>query len=247
MDRNQQVKDYLTYYAAFPHPPRFAVMLNGPWGIGKTFLLKEFLKLVAAGGLRCLYVSLYGLTSFEEIDDAILRAMYPLLDNKGIQLAGRAVRAAGKFFRVDLDLAPKDILAKANADLFVFDDLERCDIPVSRVLGYINEFVEHDTRKVIIVANEKEIRGGDDYHRIREKVIGKTFEIQSALKQALETFTKSIDDKRARDFLESKSENISQIYHQSGLNNLRILQQTMWDFERFSWCYQRPTERTTMP
>ena len=138
MDRNQQVKEYLAYYARFPHPPRFAVMLNGPWGIGKTFLLQEFLKSIAADGLKHVYISLYGLTSFEEIDDAISRAMYPLLDNKGIQLAGRAVKAAGKFFRIDFDVNLQDVLTKANADIFVFDDLERCDIPISRVLGYIN-------------------------------------------------------------------------------------------------------------
>ena len=135
MDRNQQVKDYLTYYIAFPNPPHFAVLVNGPWGIGKTFLLKEFLKPIAAGGLKYVYVSLYGLTSFDEIDDAIFRAMYPLLENKGIQLTGRAAKALGKFFRIDLDLGAKDILNKANADVFVFDDLERCNIPVSRVLG----------------------------------------------------------------------------------------------------------------
>ena len=100
-------------------------------------------------------------------------------------------------------------------------------------MGYINEFVEHEDRKVIIVANENEIRGDDDYARIREKVIGKTFEIQSALEQALGAFTESVGDKRARDFLASKSEDISKIYHQSELHNLRVLQQTMWDFERF--------------
>src|SRR4051794_27640766 len=117
MDRNQQVKDYLKYYANFPHPPHFAVMLNGPWGIGKTFLLKEFLNSDAIAGMKHVYVSLYGLTSFEEIDDAILRAMYPLLEYKGIQLAGRAVKSAAKFFRIDLDLKAEDILTKANADL----------------------------------------------------------------------------------------------------------------------------------
>ena len=233
MDRNQQVKDYLTYYTAFPNPPHFAVMLNGPWGIGKTFLLKEFLKSIAVGGVKYVYVSLYGLTSFDEIEDALFRATYPLLDYKGIQLAGRAAKALGKFLRIELDLGAKDILNKANADVFVFDDLERCNIPVSRVLGYINEFVEHEDRKVIIVANENEIRGDDDYARIREKVIGKTFEIQPALEQALGAFTESVVDKRARDFLGSKSEDISKIYHESQLHNLRVLQQTMWDFERF--------------
>ena len=64
-------------------------------------------------------------------------------------------------------------------------------------------------------------------------MIGKTFEIQSALEQALEAFIKSVDDLAARKFLEFKSEDISRIYHQSDLNNLRIVQQTIWDFERF--------------
>ncbi len=233
MDRNQQVKEYLTYYTAFLHPPRFAVMLNGPWGIGKTFVLREFLGSTAAGGVKYVWVSLYGLSSFDEIDDALFRATYPLLDNKGIQLAGRGMKSLGKFFRIDIDLAAKDVLNKPKADLFVFDDLERCGIPISRVLGYINEFVEHEGRKVVIVANEKEIKGDDDYVRIREKVTGKTFEIQSALEQALECFTGSVDDKRARDFLAPSSEDITAIYHQSELQNLRVLQQTIWDFERF--------------
>ncbi len=198
MDRNQQVKEYLTYYTAFLHPPRFAVMLNGPWGIGKTFVLREFLGSTAAGGVKYVWVSLYGLSSFDEIDDALFRATYPLLDNKGIQLAGRGMKSLGKFFRIDIDLAAKD-----------------------------------EGRKVVIVANEKEIKGDDDYVRIREKVTGKTFEIQSALEQALECFTGSVDDKRARDFLAPSSEDITAIYHQSELQNLRVLQQTIWDFERF--------------
>lgn len=232
MDRNQHVKDYLAYYVGFPSPPRFAVLLNGPWGIGKTFLVKEFMKPFADRGLRYVYVSLYGLTSLDEIDDALFRAMYPLLDNKGVQLAGRAAKALGKYFRVDVDLHAKDVLNKANSDLFIFDDLERCDLPINRVLGYINEFVEHEDRKVIIIANEKEIKGGEDYGRIREKLIGKTLEIQSAFEQALEAFTGSIQDSQAKTFLTSKTDTISEVYHQSELNNLRVLQQTMWDFER---------------
>ncbi len=232
MDRNQHVKEYLAYYTAFLQPPHFAVLLNGPWGIGKTFLLKEFLKGIETAKKRAVYVSLYGLSSFEEVDDALFRAIYPILDNKGIQLAGRAVKAAGKFFHVDIDLNAKDILSKANADLFVFDDLERCEISVGRVLGYINEFVEHEDRKVIIVANEAEIKQDEEYRRIREKVIGKTFEIQSAFEQALDAFVEGIKSKSARKFLKGKIEEITTLYTQANLDNLRILQQTMWDLER---------------
>jgi len=233
MDLNQHIKDYLAYYIAFSEAPRFAVLVSGPWGIGKTFLVKEFMKPLAADSLRCVYVSLYGLTSLDEIDDALFRAMYPILDHKGVRIAGRAAKALGKYFSVDIDLRAKDVFNRANADLFIFDDLERCDLPVNRVLGYINEFVEHEGRKVIIIANEKEIDDGDEYKRIREKLIGKTFEIQTAFEQALEAFIASIKDESAKKLFFSKSLVISEIYYNSDLHNLRVLQQTMWDFERF--------------
>ena len=177
MDRNQHVKDYLEYYINFPKAPHFAVLLNGPWGIGKTFLVEEFMKSLATTGLRYVRVSLYGLTSFEEVDDALFRAMYPVLENKGVQLVGRTAKMIGKHFGWSSEFGLKDILDKAKSDVFIFDDLERCAMPVSRVLGYINEFIEREDRKVIIIANEEELDGGEEYARIREKLVGKTFEI----------------------------------------------------------------------
>lgn len=38
-----------------------------------------------------------------------------------------------------------------------FDDLERVNMSIDEVLGYINNFVEHDGIKVIIIGNEDEI------------------------------------------------------------------------------------------
>lgn len=43
--------------------------------------------------------------------------------------------------------------------IFVFDDLERCDCPLNEVFGFLNELVEHENTKVIIVANEAELSG----------------------------------------------------------------------------------------
>ncbi|MBY5924409.1 MULTISPECIES: P-loop NTPase fold protein [unclassified Halomonas] len=233
MDRNQHVKEYLTYYTSFPHPPRYAVLLNGPWGIGKTHLLKEFLGELPSKGIRYIYLSLYGLTTLDEIDDVLFRAMYPVFDNKSVKITGRAVKALGKYLNISVDLKAKELLDRANAEIFVFDDLERCNIPVNRVLGYINEFVEHEGRKVLIICNEREIKDKDDYTRVREKLIGKTLEIQSALEQALSAFLALAKDDQSREFMASQIDEVSIIYHQSELHNLRVLQQTIWDFERF--------------
>ncbi|MBB3066432.1 P-loop NTPase fold protein [Limibacillus halophilus] len=233
LDPNQHVVDYLRHYVRSPSAPHFAVMLNGPWGIGKTFFVKEFVKSVADEDLRHVYVSLYGLNSFDEIDDAIFRAMYPILENKGVKFAGRAAKTLGKYFRFELGIQPKDFLERANSDLFIFDDLERCAIPrIERILGYINEFVEHEERKVIIIANEREINDCERYQSVREKLIGKTLEIQSTFHQALEAFIGAIENVGAKRFLSSNADVIFEVYNQSELYNLRILQQSLWDFER---------------
>ena len=44
-----------------------------------------------------------------------------------------------------------------GAFIFIFDDLERCDCSLNEVFGFLNELVEHENTKVIIIANEKEI------------------------------------------------------------------------------------------
>jgi hypothetical protein len=94
--------------------------------------------------------------------------------------------------------------------------------------------VEHDGCKVLIIANENEIANGDDYRKRREKLIGKTLEIQSAFEEAFTHFVSLIDFPEARSLFEKNAAEIAFIYQQSTSNNLRILQQTMWDFERFS-------------
>lgn len=240
MDTNQHIKDYLSYYLSFSMPPRFAVLLNGPWGIGKTFLVRNFVKSLAKEGFSHVYVSLYGLTSLDEIDDAIFRSMYPVLENKGVKIGGRALKTIGKYLNLEIDLQAKDFLNKASSDLYIFDDLERCEMPINSVMGYINGFVEHDDRKVIVIANEEEIRDADGYRRIREKLIGKTFHIQSVFEEAMETFIASVRNERTRSAVQANSSVISDIYHQSELNNLRVLQQAIWDFERV---YVRLEER----
>ncbi|WOB51236.1 KAP family NTPase [Xanthomonas hydrangeae] len=230
-DRNFHIKEYLYYYLSLPKSPGFAVLLDGPWGIGKTFVIKKFLGEMNKETMPYIYVSLYGIRSVDDIDDAILQSMYPVLAKKGVALSGRALKSIGKYFNVELDLKAKDFISKTKADVYVFDDLERCEMPINTVMGYINVFVEQEGRKVILIANQAEIEE-PKYRRIREKLVGRTFEIQSSLEQALEGFFDSVKDEAARNFIYSNSPVISEVYHQSEMNNLRVLHQTILDFER---------------
>ncbi len=165
---NSHVLEFLNYFASFPHSPRYAVLVNGPWGVGKTYLIKKFLEQRFPEKQGAVYVSLYGLNDSDQIDAALLQALYPFLGLKGVKIGGRLGKAALKFFKIDADIELKELISKFGAQFYVFDDLERCDMPINQVLGYINEFVEHDGCKVVIVANEAEIANKAEYLRRRE-------------------------------------------------------------------------------
>jgi len=233
--RNKHVWDYLTYYLGLAHAPRFAVLISGPWGVGKTHLIDAFLtEKFGDDKSAYVYVSLYGLSTIEEIDDALFQAVFPALTGTAAKVAGRVAKAGLKFLKIDPgDWNIKEFLNKFHAKIYVFDDVERCESPINQVLGYINQFVEHGGAKVVIVGNEQEIRTDQEYARRREKLIGKTLQVQSAFDEAFAHFASNIDHEKAREFVGASAADISTIYTLSQLNNLRILQQTIWDFERF--------------
>ncbi|MBN4096052.1 P-loop NTPase fold protein [Methylobacterium sp. OT2] len=234
MPSNSHILDYLTYYAAFAQAPRFAVLIDGRWGIGKTHLVETFLGRVRTTEFKAVYVSLNGLKSSAEIDRELFRASYAVLGNKFFEAAAGIAKSGLKWWQgISLDVDLMRLINRFSADLYVFDDLERCDMPIAQTLGYINAFVEQGGRKVVIVANEAEIRDSEDYRRIREKVIGQTLVFQPAIDDALAAFLAGIQFEPARRFLSAKVDVIAAIHRQAGLDNLRVLQQALWDFARF--------------
>jgi KAP family P-loop domain len=252
---NAHVEEYLAYYANFTVPPRFAVLLAGKWGSGKTYQVNRILEglmsqkrteskqsswlpspLVKEPKKRFVLVSLYGLKSHQEIDEAMVAALYPWSNNDGYRIAASVGKAFLKHAKYELPkLKPADLFSKMSAEIFVFDDLERCNMKITDALGYMNQLVERDGCKVVILANEDEIRKGSqgpEYETGKEKLIGKTLEVEPDFDAAFFAFLNEIDDTDTRGFLSKLKPEIYSLYDQSELKNLRILQQTMWDFER---------------
>lgn len=165
------VREYLTESSY-----HYAVMINGGWGSGKTHFVKKVLipqleKMNIAK--KAVYVSLYGLKTNESLTSSILMSIaekaidveaidepkkrFPWL-RPGIKAAAEAVD--NKLECINLLSAVKSVYSSVidyKNYYFVFDDLERCAMPVNEMLGYINHFVEHNEAKVLLIANEKEM------------------------------------------------------------------------------------------
>jgi len=254
--KNQQINYFLDYYYKLASPPQYAVMIRGRWGSGKTWFVQRSLERHRNAGGKVLYVSLYGVSSVKQIEDDFFRQLHPVLASKGMELAGKVAKGLLKgALKIDLgehghasgnisaglpDISLPDYLTKTEGMLLVFDDVERCSLPIGETLGYINYFVEHGGYKAILIANEEEIEEqyvvgaepSSQYGRIREKLIGKTFEIEAELSAAVESFVDEIDEGSARNHIEKNLDTIYALYQTSGYRNLRHLRQALLDFAR---------------
>lgn len=176
--------------------PDYAIMLFGDWGTGKTYFIKDYIetRVRAPHRKKIIYLSLYGVRSETEIDSQILihkvssklmiatgllillllcGAMYCWLEKTesvvNILFHGFGVLALSFLlwhYRTFKEKDIEHILCKN--DLIVFDDFERAEMLHEQLLAYINRFVEHLNKHVVIVCNKDEIK--DDLDRSTDSI-----------------------------------------------------------------------------
>ena len=153
-----------------------SVMINGEWGVGKTFFVEK--KLLALDELKdytIIKYSLYGVQSYEQVNSELQkRILLKMIEKKEFKIKNKKIKMPKKL----LNFAPNaidiilnrfgfkpndldDIINKFDFNkaklLIIFDDLERVGMDINEVLGIINSYVEEKQIKVIIIANENEI------------------------------------------------------------------------------------------
>lgn len=111
--------------------------------------------------------------------------------------------------------------------LLVLDDLERCQIPMSELLGVVNRFVEHGDTRVVLCANTDSLND-DHFRAFKEKVVGQSFLLESDPVSALSSFMTEIGHLEAREILRLHQKDILDLYGKSGFHNLRALRQFVW-------------------
>ena len=190
--KNDHIIEFLDYYCALEIPPEYGVLIKGPWGSGKSFLINSYIE-KQKSDIKFLNISLYGLSTISDVEAQFFQQLNPILSSKGAVLAGTIAKGLLKgTLKIDLDSDGKDdgsvsatvpdvklskFLTDTSNHILVFDDLERCEIPLNIILGFINHFVEKNGYKVSIIADEEKLIEEPDsvkhWSKIKEKLIGK--------------------------------------------------------------------------
>ena len=245
----------------------YAIMINGEWGSGKTYFwnnkIRKKIETMQLNGKRytTIYMSLYGISNLEEISKKIFIETTQLMD---------------KNLRKFMDANGQTNIpeyAKTGLDMANFFGVTQNDI-----LGYINNFVEHDHIKTIIICNEKELSTklkssnlemktfiatylldkqnelnktdkpmvekiqdkiehvfdkANDYERIKEKLIGETFEYAPKFDYIINGILMRYENEPDLiRFLRENTRIIINTFERSGTRNLRILKHALNDFKK---------------
>lgn len=154
-----------------------AIMLNGTWGSGKSYyiknILKPYLKSNKGGNHKCAIVSLYGLNEISEISKSIyieLRTIGKTRKSEVIssaEVAGKIIAKTilnGIVSKVGFEIGQSDKEFKDIYDsidlsekLIIFEDVERSSVDLIEFMGFVNNLTEQDGVKVLLVANENEL------------------------------------------------------------------------------------------
>ena len=275
----------------------YAIMINGEWGSGKTHFwnnkIKKKIESMQLNGKRytTIYMSLYGISNLEDISKKIFIETTQLMD-KSVRkfMSDNAQKTIPEYAKTGIDMAnffgvtqngkrvDYEEFFSTDDKVLCFDDLERANVDVIDILGYINNFVEHDHIKTIIICNEKELATklkssnlemktfiatylldkqdelnkkdkpmvekiqekiehvfdkANDYERIKEKLIGETFEYAPKFDYIINGILMRYENNQDLiRFLRENTNLIISTFHRSGTRNLRILKHALNDFKK---------------
>lgn len=246
--QRENIAQFLEHYCTQAADPQYAVMLKGPWGSGKTWFVDQLRKRLEGQGLRFLYITLYGVRNAEDIAEQCHRQMHPLLHNEVVKYTLGFARSAlkgsikltfpGVETAAEISPGQSSRNVKVKGYILVFDDLERCTMELNEILGVINQFVEHDRARVLVLANTDQLGAAArsiPFETMKEKVIGRVFTIMPDAAGALQVFLMELEADCAK-VLRPRCGAILRIFQKAGYHNLRQLRQALLDFSDLWHC-----------
>lgn len=179
------IKEIIKKYDKMPYD---CILIDGTWGIGKTYAIKDALK----ERKNVCFVSLFGMKDVQQIFHETFYQL-GLKDKNGIQkIISRLIDVVAVFSKkvgvakgiLESIIKEKELffeLTKTFQELhiIVIDDLERMNdsISMEEMFGIIDEIKRCNYVKVILVANTSEIRNKEVFEKYSEKVIDRIYQM----------------------------------------------------------------------
>ncbi|OCX75656.1 P-loop NTPase fold protein [Acidithiobacillus thiooxidans] len=207
----------------------YAIMINGKWGVGKTYFVKnEIDNIIQNQNLKLMYVSLYGLSSCKDLNHHVFTAVYPFTGTTGFKIGKAVTETILK--KEDISFAAHDLDFPIKNAVLVFDDLERVTdkVTVHHMLGCINRYVEQKRIKTIIICDESQLNNNADYINTKEKIVRFTYSFNPDSKYLL-SLADDMASKHGKEVCSAVSRNAAFIRSLSETDycNIRIMNSTI--------------------
>ncbi|MGE4338387.1 MAG: NTPase KAP, partial [Pigmentiphaga sp.] len=173
-----------------------------------------------------LYVSLFGLSSIEQVKLKIVQSAIPTADQhptwwdnakKSWAAASKVLESIHKGFSALNEIALLAVPSILQDRVIVIDDIERMHqkLGVDEVLGFVDEFTQQHGARVILILNSDELSDPDLWNTFREKVIDQEIRLDTSPAEAFDiavSLVSSLYADRIRSTVEG-----------CGLTNIRII------------------------
>lgn len=198
--KTNKIKTLLTN---FENNNQKSFIVDGPWGVGKTYQINEYLKSKRNNNLEIIYISLFGKRNIDEIHTEIYSKIHPkisLIKNSipYISPAIQLIPYVGDSLNNSLNLLFNDTSKPNNLSnknkkkyIVILDDLERVDEDFKYVnlLGYVNQLFLSGI-KVAAICNSEAINESaqTDFQNFKEKIFDRQYKITEADKDVIISF-----------------------------------------------------------
>lgn len=177
------------------------IALSGKWGTGKTHLWNE-VKDASDDEMvkKALYVSLFGLSSVDQVKRKLLESAIPGVESHGgvfdgiKSLFNAGVTAVSQHYKAMAALKDLNMLLMAPVvlrdKLIVIDDIERkhAKLGIDEVLGFIDDYSKQFRVKFVLVLNDDKLSSDGEQAKLwttfREKVIDDEVRLSTSPEEA---------------------------------------------------------------
>ncbi|CAM3554898.1 P-loop NTPase fold protein [Arcobacter aquimarinus] len=192
------------------------IMLSGKWGSGKTHFWKKIIatdelkKELSIKNSAYSYVSLYGKSSIEEIENDIFAQLYfsaiggENIVTQKVSTFTKYTKRYGSIFSEKIEKFANGVKEEQkdnqerialerlkNGAIICFDDFERKskDIDLNDLFGFITQLTLNFDCKVVIILNDDVFKGEekDVFSKVKEKSVSKFLKYDPSIKELFET------------------------------------------------------------